>query len=80
MIKPRFPNVVDVTYQDLYNDMYTWCRLNLTCPISLQLDGGLEGPNWMIYNTTANVEPFYLITRGLFESEDDMVLFKMRWL
>lgn len=70
---------VDIDYNLEPYEMLEWCEENLGGPIDLIETGGWQGPNWMIFHTSTDVLPYYIVTRAVFDSTEDAVLFKIRW-
>lgn len=70
---------IDIEYNPEPYEMLEWCDEHLDGPFSMAEQGGWQGPNWMIFHTTTNQMPYYIITSGVFDLEEDAVLFKLRW-
>lgn len=70
---------VDIAYNTEPSEMLEWCERHLDGPFEIGQTGGWEGPGWRIFHTTTNVIPYYIITRGVFEREEDAMLFGLRW-
>lgn len=72
-------HMVDIDYNLEPYEMLEWCDRHLGGPIELSETGGWEGPSWSIFHTSIDVMPYYTITRGMFEREEDAMLFRLRW-
>lgn len=70
---------VDIDYNLEPFEMLEWLDAHLGGPIDGSETGGWEGPGWKVFHTTTNELPYYIITRGLFDSAEAAMLFRLRW-
>lgn len=72
-------HAVDIDYNLEPLEMLGWLYAHIGGPIDCSETGGWEGPGWKVFHTTKNEMPYDIITRGLFDSAEDAMLFRMRW-